>query len=236
MREIENIKESNVLNFDSDDAMTDEDYARLTGITKDQFNIVHKSLSSLRSTSSRGIPTALAMLLVKLRTGLSLAVLSTLFGVKKITCSMAIHSARVSLMSNYVPKYLGLSQIERTRVCEDHNTNFTRVFFADSKTDIAIAVADDTYIYIEKSGDYSFQRRSYSVHKGRPLVKPMMLAGTDGYILTILGPYLANGKNSDAKTTVNMLKSNSEDIRNCFREGDVLIDDRGFRDVTELLN
>ena len=182
------------------DALTDEDYARLTGITKDQFNITHKSLSSLRFTSSRSIRTALAMLLVKLRTGLSLAVLSTLFDVKKINCSMAIHSARVSLMSNSVPKYLGLSQIERTNVCEDHTTNFARVCFADSKTDIAIAVADGTYIYIEKSGDYSFQRQSYFVHKGRPLLKPMMLVATDGYILTILGPYLANGKNSDAKS------------------------------------
>ena len=100
MREIAN-KKSNDLDFDSDDAMTDEGYARLTGITKDQFNIVHKSLSSLRSTSSRSTRTALAMLLVKLRTGLSLAVLSTLFGVKKITCSRAIHSARVSMMSNF---------------------------------------------------------------------------------------------------------------------------------------
>ena len=52
MREIANEK-SNVLNVDSDDTMTDEDYARLAGITKDQFDIVHKSLSSLRSTSSR---------------------------------------------------------------------------------------------------------------------------------------------------------------------------------------
>ena len=57
MREIAN-KKSNDLNFDSDDAMTDKDYSRLTGITKDQFNIVHKSLSSLRSTSSRSTRTA----------------------------------------------------------------------------------------------------------------------------------------------------------------------------------
>ena len=82
LREIAN-KKSNGLNFDNDDAMTDEDYTRLTGITKDQFKIVHESLSSLRSTSPRSARTALAMLLVKLRTGLSLAVLSTLFGVKK---------------------------------------------------------------------------------------------------------------------------------------------------------
>ena len=47
---------------------------------------------------------------------------------------------------------------------------------------------------------------------------------------------MADGKNSDAKITEHMLKSNSEDIRNWFREGDVLIVDRRFRDVTELLN
>ena len=235
LREIAN-KKSHALDFDNDNAMTDEDYIRLTGITKFQFHIVHDSLSSLRSTSSRSTRTALALLLVKLRTGLSLAVLSTLFGVKKGTCSKAIHSARVSLMANFVPQYLGLSHIERHTVNKDHTTEFARVLFAESKEDVTIAVADGTYIYIEKSGDYSFQRRSYSVHKGRPLVKPMMLVATDGYILTVLGPYLADGKNSDAKITEHMLKSNSEDIRNWFCEGDVLIVDRGFRDVTELLN
>ena len=132
MREIAN-KKSNVLNFDSDHAMTDEDYARLTGITKDQFNIVHKPLLSLRSMSSRSTRTALAMLLVELRTGLSLAVLSTLFGVKKITCRMTIYSASVSLMPNFVPKYLGLSHIERSKVCEDHTTDFASVLFAVSR-------------------------------------------------------------------------------------------------------
>ena len=130
------------------------------------------------------------MLLVKLRAGLSLAVLSTLFGVKKITCSIAMHLARVSLMSNFVPKYLYLSHLERSKVCEDHTTDFARVLFADSKTDVSIAVADGTYIYIEKSGDYIFQRRSYSVHKGRQL-----LVATDSYILTVHGLNLADGKN-----------------------------------------
>ena len=79
---------------------------------------------------------------------------------------MAIHSARVSLMSNFVPKYLDLSHIERTKVCEDHTTYFARVLFADSKTDVAIAVADGTYIYIEKSGDYSFQRITLHILQG----------------------------------------------------------------------
>ena len=72
--------------------------------------------------------------------------------------------------------------------------------------------------------------------QSRPLFKPMMLVATDSYILNVLGPYLADGKNSDAKITEYMLKINSQDIRNWFREGDVLIADRGFGDVTELLN
>ena len=51
-------------------------------------------------------------------------------------------------MSNFVPKYIGLSHIERSKVCEDHITDFARVLFADSKTDVAIAVADGSHIYI----------------------------------------------------------------------------------------
>ena len=62
-----------------------------------------------------------------------------------------------------------------------------------------------------------------------------MLVATDSYILNVLGPYLADGKNSDAKIAEHMLMSNSQDIRNWFRE-DVLIAERGFGDVTELLN
>ena len=50
------------------------------------------------------------------------------------------------MMSNFVPKYLSLSHIERSKVCEDHTTCFARVLFADSKTDVAlsIVVADGT--------------------------------------------------------------------------------------------
>ena len=103
-------------------------------------------------------------------------------------------------MANFVPKYLGLSHTEgttvKTTVNKHHTTECARVLFAESKKDVTIAVAVDTYICKEKSGDHSFQTRSYSVHKGRPLVKPMMLVATDGYILTVFGPYPADGKNS----------------------------------------
>lgn len=62
----------------------------------------------------------------------------------------------------------------------------------------AIILLDGTYIYIEKGSKYAFQRKSYSMYKGRSLVKPIMVVASDEYIIDILGPYLADGKNNDA--------------------------------------
>ena len=186
--------------------MSDEDYIRLTGISKLQFDEVLSHLSTVRSTSVRSSRTALALLLVKLRTCLSLAVISTLFGLGIKSCSKAIHSARAALMTKFVPKHLGLAHINRNEVI--NTTGFANVLFRNSKSDVAINV------YIEKSGNYSFQRRSYSVHKGKLLLKPMMLVANGGYILTVLGPYLADGEISDAKIAEHMLNSYVEDITN----------------------
>ena len=87
----------------------------------------------------------------------------------------------------------------RDDAINNHTTTFANYLFGDSRSDIAIAVADGTYIYIEKGGNYSFQRRSYSVHKGQPLLKPMTLVSNDGYILTVMGPYLADGEKFGCK-------------------------------------
>ena len=179
--------------------MSDEYYIRLTGISKLQFDGVLSHLSTVPSTSVKSSRSALTLLLVKLRTGLSLAVISTLFGIGKKSCSKAIHSAGAASMTSFVPKHLSLTHIIRNELVSNHTTTFADVLVGDSKSDVAIVVADRTYIYIEKSGNYSFHRRSYYVHKGKPLLKPMMLVASDDYILTELGPNLADGKNEMPK-------------------------------------
>lgn len=65
----------------------------------------------------------------------------------------------------------------------------------------------------------------------------MIFVASDGYILSVLRPYLAVDRNSNAKITVHMLKSNAEFFVHIdwFHEGDVRIVDRGFRDATDLL-
>lgn len=64
----------------------------------------------------------------------------------------------------------------------------------------------------------------------------MMIVSTSGYIISVLGPYLADSKNSDAKILNHMIQTNVEDIRKWVEEDDIFIVDRGFRDAEALLD
>jgi len=63
----------------------------------------------------------------------------------------------------------------------------------------------------------------------------MMLISNDGLIVETVGPYLADGKNNDAKIMEDMFKANLNDIENYFERKDIFIVDRGFRDCLEFL-
>ncbi|CAC5394130.1 unnamed protein product [Mytilus coruscus] len=59
------------LDFDDPNSLTDEDIVSLTGITKEQFEFLVSSVSKLKKSANRSPRTAIAILLVKLKTGLS---------------------------------------------------------------------------------------------------------------------------------------------------------------------
>lgn len=115
-------------------------------------------------------------------------------------------------MKNFVPRHLGLQHISHQELCLHHITPITRKLSSEDNQDQAVLILDGTYIYIQKSHDYEFQRLSYSLHKNRPLVKPMMVVAPDGYIPSVLGPYLSDLHNNDASITKHMISQNAEDI------------------------
>jgi hypothetical protein len=65
-----------------------------------------------------------------------------------------------------------------------------------------------TYCYIQKSFNNEFQRKSYSVQKGRHLVKPFVLCTTDGQIVDIYGLYEAT--KNDATILLDILKKDKK--------------------------
>ena len=61
----------------------------------------------------------------------------------------------------------------------------------------------------------------------------MMIVSTTGYITSVLGQYLSDKKNNDAKTLTHAIKTNAEEMTSWLQEDDVLVVDRGFRDVLD---
>ena len=94
---------------------------------------------------------------------------------------------------------------------------------------------DGTYSYIEKSGNYRTLRQSFSVHKGRHLVKPILFVASNGLILDIHGPYFADGKNNDARILMDQFEKDTNNINNWFKEGDIFLVDLGYRDALPFL-
>ena len=126
----------------------------------------------------------------------------------------AIRSATKALKAKFVPDYLGFPHISRDEVIEHHTRPLARELFAKTMTENpAILVLDGTYIYVQKSKNFSFSKRSYSLHKHRPLVKLMLVVTTTGYIVSMLGPYLADSKNSDANILKYIIKTNAERMK-----------------------
>lgn len=76
-------------------------------------------------------------------------------------------------------------------------------------------------------------KKTYSLHKYRNLVKPFLVVCCDGYIIDVLGPYAAT--KSDADILKDEFYDSSKPMRQYFRECDVMILDRGFRDSISLL-
>jgi hypothetical protein len=55
---------------------------------------------------------------------------------------------------------------------------------------------------------------------------------SDGYILSVLGPYFSDYHNNDAAITKHLFKNNLENVNQWF-QADVCVVDRGFWDAAE---
>lgn len=98
------------IDFENADAMSDQDCYNLTGITKSHFDsIVSTCSGSWQSTRKVSLRTTIAILLVKLRTGNSSAILSALFQMSKAGINRAVTRARIIMSNHFVPLHLGTS-------------------------------------------------------------------------------------------------------------------------------
>ncbi|XP_049880296.1 uncharacterized protein LOC126376792 [Pectinophora gossypiella] len=145
--------------------------------------------------------------LSKLRTAEPNNRLATAFNVSVRTVDRKIHSVRSCLLEDFLPQYLGFNHITREQVIE-HNRILPNYFFGNEVSPKAIVILDGTYLFIEKSTNFLFQRVTYSTNKYRNLMKPFMIVCADGYILDVTGPYAA--RTSDADIMKQILQNHNE--------------------------
>ena len=136
--------------------------------------------------------------------------------------------ARDALKKDFVPQYLGANHRTRDQFL-DKNTIIAETLFDMEKSQLCL-IADGTYIYCQKSSNNKVQRKLWSGHKKRPLIKPFMVCCSNGYIVDVYGPYSAT--ENDASILLNLLELNQE-LKNLVKPKDFLILDRGFRDCID---
>ena len=144
----------------------------------DQFNDLLSNLASMHNSRVRSIRVALAVFLLKMRLGLSNALLSSLFHLKsKRVVSRIVHETADALLKDLVPYHLGFQHIHGKTVLQSHQTAIASQLMCD-QDDQVIMVTDGTYLFVRKSSNNRFQRRSFSMHKHRNLIKPMITTAT----------------------------------------------------------
>jgi hypothetical protein len=106
----------------------------------------------------------------------------------------------------------------------------------DGGKDTAIHMLDGTYVYIQvsrylaissqlslafqKSQSNAFQRKSFSPHKKRSLLKPMMIVSTTDYIVACIRPFFFDFSNNDASMMKSILLENIENVLGWIHEVD----------------
>ena len=105
-----------------------------------------------------------------------LQVLKIMFNLKSPSCvSKTIAAVADALSTHFVPKYLGFKHKNREDLIRENVPRFTsKVLSADAGQ--AVAILDGTYLYIDQPSDFGLQRKTYSSHKYRNLIKTMMVS------------------------------------------------------------
>jgi hypothetical protein len=224
------------IDFDDDTTIQNDHFYSLTGLTKDQFSIVFHSINEqyLRNSPTISRRNALGMFLMKLRLGQSNSVLAAHFNLTgSRTVGRVLERVATALKKCFVPLYVGVQHISREDFNSQHVPNYCRTLMK-TETDKVIVVVDGTYSYIQKALNNYFQKKSFSIHKKRSLVKPMFIVAPDGYILHVIPHYLSDSKNNDAAIIQHAFATN-EQLRGWFQPGDTFVVDRGYLDAKEYL-
>lgn len=211
-----------------DSTMPEEKLKVYTGLSWENIMELSNLLTSFKFSSSRNVIQALVIFLMKLRLGISNKMISSILQLEREQqvsdyCKQIIRSFEEDIL----PFHFGINSVSRQQLIQNHTTNISKALF-NTTDDQLIIICDGTYIFHEKSTNNEYQRKSYSGQKKSHLCKPFTICATDGYIIDFAGPYY--GTQNDA-TIMKIVLDDSLGLQTLLHQNDLIIADRGFRDV-----
>lgn len=216
------------------DVKSDFEFRTDTALTRAQFIDLFGRLPSISSEfkNDKNNQTAIESLyiyLMKLRTGRTHDDIGSIFGITRFTVTERMNKIRKVLENDFVYKNVNF-EMTREQLAQ-RTTPLSQMLFCNGDTTRPVITLDGTYIYIQQSSNYGFQKQTYNAHKKRNFIRVMVCTTTDGTILFVLGPYKAS--TNDA-SIMNSLIANSDAFNNLNR-GDVILLDRGFSTCTDII-
>lgn len=198
---------------------------RNTSLTYEDFCGVLDELVSLKARDQKP-HIALYMYLMKMRTGWPDEDIKNIFHVSLATVNRKLRKVREAMREDFVGRHVNYQRTRDELIT--HNTQMSNIIFGEGRV---MLICDGTYIYVNKSRNFQFQKQSYNGHKKRNFVRIMMVVACDGTVAYALGPYKAT--DNDAKVLVDIFRDTT-----CFDnliDGDIMILDRGFRDCHKFI-
>lgn len=212
-----------------------KNFEKNTGISMNQFNELFQNLPTLHQlfrNDNKKAKNALFLYLYRLRRGEFYYRIFDKFLISHVTGKSYITKARIALKTDFVPKNLGFNSIQREALIRSVS-NMAKELYLKNKNNKAVIILDGTYVYCNKTQNYSKQRELYSTHKCRNLFKPMVFVTTTGQFIEVFGPFKA--LDNDATITKTIFDKYLGPINAKLEPGDVFLLDRGFRDVAKHL-
>lgn len=187
-----------------------EEFKMDTALTPQQFKDLLQRLPSLHhqfkhDRNNTKATDALYMYLMKMRNGRTNDDIGRVFNITRTIVTDRLNKVRKAMENDFV--YENVNFVLSRDQLAQRSTLLSQVLFCNGDIYRPVLVLDGTYVYIQKSSNYEFQKLSYNSHKKPNFLRVMMCTTTDGTIVFALGPYPAS--TNDAKVLESIFENSN---------------------------
>ena len=149
----------------------------------------------------------------------------------KCYISQIVSDVVIILFNHWAPNYLGSRYWTKDKILNEHTPEFAKILYPNEDV---IGSIDATYLYSQKSQkNYQFQKATYSNYKHLNLQKEHVFSTLNGFVISVDGPYFADGHNNDDIMWDSIINDENHAIHDIFDTHPILNDANDDIDIPQ---